>query len=86
MKKRNNQLIRKIYGENPLTKEIFKHFALISQLGFSVISSILLFVFGFLYLDRKLNTGGNLIIAGVVLGVLVGILAAYSLIKKHFKE
>ena len=72
--------------ENPIIKELFKNFALISQLGFSVIISILLFVFGFVYIDKKLAANGNLIIVGIVLGVIVGILAAYRLIKRHFKD
>ena len=73
-------------NQNPLLKEIFKNFALISQLGFSVIISILIFVFGFVYLDKKLDTGGNLIIVGVVLGVIFGILAAYRLVSKQLKD
>jgi galactitol-specific phosphotransferase system IIC component len=72
--------------DNPIIKELFRNFTLISQLGFSVIISILLFVFGFVYIDKKLDTNGDLVIVGIVLGVIVGILAAYRLVKKHFKD
>ena len=72
--------------DNPIIKELFKNFALISQLGFSVIISILLFVFGFVFIDKKLDANGNLIIVGIVLGVIAGIMAAYRLVKKHFKD
>jgi hypothetical protein len=73
-------------NQNPVLKEILKNIGLITQLGLSVISSILIFVIGSLYLDRKLNTNGKLIILGVLLGVATGILAAYKLLKKTYKD
>ena len=72
--------------ENPVLKELMRNFTLISQLGFSVIISILIFTAAFIYLDKKLNSGGNLIIVGVVLGVIMGILAAYRLVSKYFRR
>ena len=72
--------------QNPLAREIIKHIGLITQLGLSIVGSILIFVLGFLYLDNKLHTEGKLIIAGVLLGVAAGILAAYRLIKKTFRN
>jgi ABC-type cobalamin transport system permease subunit len=69
-----------------LNKELLKHFGLITQLGLSVITSILIFTFGFIYLDRKLHTEGKLIIIGVVLGVIAGIMAAYKLIRRFYEK
>lgn len=72
--------------ENPLLREILKNIGLITQLGLTVICSVLLFVLGFVYLDGKLHTEGKLIILGVLLGVAAGILAAYRLLKKAAKD
>ena len=67
-----------------LNKELLTHFGLITQLGLSVITPILIFTFGFIYLDRKLHTEGKLIIIGVILGVIAGIVAAYRLIRRFY--
>ena len=73
-------------NKNPVLKELLKNIGLITQLGLSMISSILIFVLGFVYLDKKLQTDGSLVIIGVLLGVAAGILAAYKLIKKNIKD
>ncbi|MDO9578710.1 MAG: AtpZ/AtpI family protein [Candidatus Cloacimonadales bacterium] len=73
-------------NQNPMLREILKNIGLITQLGLSVISPILIFVLGFVYLDKKLHTEGKLIIIGVLLGVATGILAAYRLLKKTYKD
>jgi len=69
-----------------LNKELLKHFGLITQLGLSVITPILIFTFGFICLDRKLHTEGKLIIVGVILGVIAGIAAAYRLMRKFYEK
>ncbi|MBC8416506.1 MAG: AtpZ/AtpI family protein [Candidatus Cloacimonetes bacterium] len=69
-----------------LNKELLKYFGLITQLGLSVITSILIFTFGFIYLDRKLHTESKLIIIGVILGVIAGIVAAYRLIRRFYEK
>jgi len=69
-----------------LNKELLKHFGLITQLGFSVVTAILIFAFGFIYLDRKLHAEGKLIIVGVILGVIAGIVAAYRLIRRFYEK
>ena len=69
-----------------LDKELLKNFGLVTQLGLSVIASILIFLFGFIYLDKKLHTEGKLIIVGVILGVIAGIVAAYRLIRRFYKK
>lgn len=72
--------------KNPVLHEFLKHFGLVSQLGFSVVISILIFVFAFNYLDKKLHTNGNLLIIGVLIGVSCGITIAYRLVSKHYKS
>ena len=66
--------------------EIFQYFTLITQLGLTVILSILLCTFLFIFLDSKINSNGILIPVGVILGVLIGILSAYKLIKRSFEK
>lgn len=72
--------------KNPVLQEILKNFGLVTQLGLSVISAILIFVLGFNYLDKKLLANGKLLILGVLLGVLCGILLAYRQVSKYVKN
>ncbi len=69
-----------------LDKELLRHLSLLGQLGLTVISSILIFFFVFLYLDRKLQTGGILVGVGVFLGVIAGVIAAYKLLKGFYEK
>ena len=69
-----------------LDKELLRHLSLLGQLGLTVITSILIFFFVFLYLDRKLQTGGILVGVGVFLGVIAGVLAAYKLLKRFYEK
>lgn len=69
-----------------LDKDLLKHLSLLGQLGLTVISSILIFFFVFLYLDRKLQTGGILVGVGVFLGVIAGVMAAYKLLKGFYEK
>ncbi len=62
--------------------EILKYLSLITQLGLTVVSAILICFFIFLFLDRKFQTGGILVGLGVILGVVAGGLAAYRLLKR----
>ncbi|MCF7793508.1 MAG: AtpZ/AtpI family protein [Candidatus Cloacimonetes bacterium] len=66
-------------------QEILKNFGLVTQLGLSVIISILIFVLGFNYLDKYFSANGKLLILGVLLGVLCGILVAYRQVSKYLK-
>lgn len=56
------------------------------QLGLTVISSILIFLVGALYLEKKFQTDGLLILAGVLIGAVTGIFAAYKLLKKILEK
>jgi succinate-acetate transporter protein len=66
--------------------EFYQYFTLITQLGLTVISSILIFTFLFVFLDSRLNSNGILIPVGVILGVLTGVFAAYKLLKRNFEK
>ncbi|MBT4575126.1 MAG: AtpZ/AtpI family protein, partial [Candidatus Cloacimonetes bacterium] len=59
---------------------------LISQLGFTIIGSILLFLAGAIFLERKFQTEGILILVGVLIGVISGVFAAYKLLKKTLEK
>ena len=67
-------------------KEIIKHLGLLTQLGLTVICSILIFFFIFLYLDKKYETNGILMAAGIVLGVLIGVYSAYRMLRKFYEK
>ena len=72
--------------KNQLNNELLKYISLITQLGLTIISSILIFLVGAIYLEKKIQTDGVLILVGVLLGVSVGIFAAYKLLKKTFEK
>jgi len=72
--------------KSPLNSELLKYINLITQLGLTVVSSILIFLAGAIYLEKRFQTDGVLILVGVVLGVSVGIFAAYKLLKKTFEK
>ena len=72
--------------KNPLNSELIKYISLISQLGFTIIGSRLLFLSGAMFLERKFQTEGILILIGVLLGVVVGVFAAYKLLKKTLEK
>lgn len=72
--------------KNPLNSELIKYISLISQLGFTIIGSILLFLAGAMFLERKFQTEGILILIGVFLGVVSGVFAAYKLLKKTLEK
>jgi len=69
-----------------IDSEIIKYLTLITQLGLTVIISILVLFLIFLYLDRKLHTNGILMVIGIVVGVLTGILSAYQMLKKFYRR
>ncbi len=71
---------------NPLNNELLKYISLVTQLGLTVISSILIFLIGALYLEKKFQTEGVLILVGVLIGVVVGVFVAYRLLKKSIEK
>ncbi|MDP8203798.1 MAG: AtpZ/AtpI family protein [Candidatus Tenebribacter mawsonii] len=72
--------------KNPLNSELIKYLSLISQLGFTIIGSILLFLAGAIFLEKKFQTDGILILIGVLLGTAAGVIAAYKLLKKTLEK
>lgn len=72
--------------KNQLNNELLKYISLITQLGLTIISSILIFLVGAIYLEKKFQTEGVLILAGVLIGVAVGVFAAYKLLKKTLEK
>ena len=72
--------------KNLLNNELLKYISLTTQLGFTVVSSILLFLVGAIYLEKKFQTNGVLILTGVLFGTEVGIFAAYKLLKKNLEK
>jgi len=72
--------------KSQLNSELLKYISLVTQLGLTVISSILIFLVGAIYLEKKFQTDGILILIGVLIGVAVGVLAAYKLLKKTLER
>ncbi len=72
--------------KNQLNNELLKYINLITQLGLTIISSILIFLVGAIYLEKKFQTEGVLILVGVLIGVAVGVFAAYKLLKKTLEK
>ena len=72
--------------KNQLNNELLKYISLISQLGLTVISSILIFLVGAVYLEKKFQTNGILILVGILIGAAAGVFAAYKLLKKTLEK
>jgi len=69
-----------------INSEILKYISLVSQLGFVMISSILVLLIPAVFLERKFQTNGVLILIGVLFGVITGIFAVYKLLKRMLFE
>lgn len=72
--------------KNRLNNELLKYINLITQLGLTVISSILIFLVGAIYLEKKFQTDGILILVGVLIGTAAGVFAAYKILKKTLEK
>ena len=72
--------------KNQLNSELLKYISLITQLGLTVIGSILIFLVGAIYLEKKFQTDGVLILIGVLIGAAAGVFAAYKLLKKTLEK
>ena len=72
--------------KSQLNSELLKYISLVTQLGLTVISSILIFLVGAIYLEKKFQTDGILILIGVLIGVAVGVLSAYKLLKRYLEK
>jgi len=63
----------------------FTAFGLISQVGLTVALPLVAGTMVGAYLDRRLDTGGLLVVAGVLLGLLSGGYAAWRLLAKELE-
>ena len=72
--------------KSQLNSELIKYISLVTQLGITVISSILIFLVGAIYLEKKFQTDGILILISVLIGVAVGVLSAYKLLKRYLEK
>lgn len=72
--------------KSQLNNELLKYISLVTQLGLTVISSILIFLVGAIFLEKRFQTDGILILVGVLIGVVAGIFAAYRLLKKTLEK
>lgn len=80
---KKNGMRKKLF---PINGEVMQYIGLISQLGLTFIISLLAIFFLFLYLDRKFQTKGILMIPGLILGVLAGGVAVYRLIIRFYRQ
>ena len=65
-------------------KNVFKTFALISQLGFSIIGPIILCTVLGVYLDEKFALSSTVWL--IIVGVLAGVRNAYELVRHASEE
>jgi len=72
--------------KNQLNSELLKYISLITQLGLTVISSILILLVVSIYLEKKLQTNGIIILIGILIGTVVGVFSAYKLLKKSIEK
>lgn len=79
---KRNEMRKKLF---PMDGEVFKYIGLLTQLGLTFISSLLIIFFLFLFLDRKFQTNGILLIPGLILGVLAGGVTVYRLIIRFYR-
>ncbi len=85
MKKENTvkeQLLREIRSKDT---GFIKYLALIGQLGFVMISSIAIWFFLIRYLIDKFAISHFWLVAGILLGIITGMIGSYKLLKKIMK-
>jgi len=67
-------------------REILKYIGLISQLGLIMVSSILIFFFLGLFLDKLIHTGHILTIIFIIIGVFTGGYTVYKTLMKFYEK
>ncbi len=72
--------------KNQLNNELLKYISLVSQLGLTVIGSILILLAVSIYLEKKFQTNGLIILIGILVGVVAGVFSAYKLLKKSIEK
>lgn len=61
--------------------EIGKGLALLTQLAVSILTPLILFVFGAKYLSERLGIGQWMIPVAILLGISVGLMSAWNLVQ-----
>ncbi|MDP8267746.1 MAG: AtpZ/AtpI family protein [Candidatus Tenebribacter davisii] len=69
-----------------LNSELLRYLSLVSQLGITVISSILIALVVAVFIEKRVQSDGIVILVGVLIGVAAGIFAAYKLLKKILEK
>lgn len=76
-------MFKKYDGFDP---EILKYLSLITQLGLTMISSIVIFLLIGRWIDRVCATSNIFLIIGMILGIGGGILSNYMLLRKFYED
>lgn len=66
--------------------EILKYLSLITQLGLTMISSIVIFLLIGHWIDKIYSTANIFLIIGMILGIGGGILSNYMLLRKFYED
>ncbi len=74
-------MFKKYDGFDPT---LLKYLSLITQLGLSMISSIIIFLLIGRWLDNMLDSQNIFLMIGIIFGILSGILSNYILLRKFY--
>jgi F0F1-type ATP synthase assembly protein I len=70
----------------PNNRKVLSSMGLVSGLGLTAGGSILLGVFGGLFLDRILHTMPLFLVIGILLGLAAATFSVYRLVMKEFRD
>lgn len=76
-------MFKKYDGFDP---EILKYLSLITQLGLTMIASIVIFLLIGRWIDKIYATSNIFLIIGMILGIGSGILSNYILLRKFYEN
>lgn len=74
-------MFKKYEGFDP---ELLTYLSLITQLGLSMIASIVIFLLIGRWIDKLCSTANLFLIIGIILGIGSGILSNYMLLRKFY--
>lgn len=75
-----------LFSDMMKDKEIMGALSLISQLGLTMISCILVCFFLFLFLEHKFHLPRIFLILGLGLGIISGFYSCYKILKKFYEQ
>ncbi len=76
-------MFKKYDGFDP---SLLKYLSLITQLGLTMVISIVIFLLIGSWLDKVFSTDRLFILIGIILGVISGIFSNYILLKKFYEN